>query len=285
MIQHRGASLLFNNAAAIQPVGFLLALLLVTGCGDQPGSTDEHRDPVLLETAADSLAYRVVEAMGAPAWESAPFVRFDFAIETDGVRALRRRHLWSKMDGRYRMERPIGDDSTLVVLFNTETQDGQAFVNGEELNEARVSREVASAYRAFINDVYWLSMPMKLFDEGVVRGIDADSSDGSMPVLTLAFDGVGLTPGDRYWVSVRPDGMVEQWSYLLQNASSPRTYRWAEYDTFDTAAGTVKLAPRKQADGRAILTDHIAFPSTVDDGYFVDAGRMLESLDTSGARH
>lgn len=257
------------------------AAALVAGCAGGPaGSPQPGPEVVRLDTAADSLAYRVSEAMGARAWQSAPFVRFDFAIESNGDRALRRRHLWSKMDGRYRMERPMSGDSTLVVLFNTQTQTGRAFINGVELAEEPASRQVASAYRGFINDVYWLTMPMKLFDEGVVRGIDADSSDGTMRVLTLAFEGVGLTPGDRYWVGVKEDGMVEEWTYLLQNADSPSTYRWMEYAAFDAPAGSVKLASRKQAQGRAILTDHIALPQAVDDGYFEDASQMLDALDS-----
>jgi hypothetical protein len=55
-----------------------------------------------------------------------------------------------------------------------------------------------------VNDAYWLLMPYKMRDDGVVltcAGPEARENRTWDKVL-LTFEGVGLTPQDKYWVFV-----------------------------------------------------------------------------------
>ena len=187
----------------------ILALFLAACQPAEPDqAVDEGMESLLppLETAADSLAFRALEASGGEmAFRSMPYLRFNFGVPPRSPR----RHLWDKMTGDYRLEYDRGD-TTFVVLFNTETQEGAAFANGEPVSDAL--QRVESAYSAFINDTYWLLMPVKMLDPGVYREVVPDSSTAEHAVVRLWFDEVGLTPGDTYYVWVdRETGMVDRW--------------------------------------------------------------------------
>jgi hypothetical protein len=254
----------------------ILVLGLASACQQEPSGSDDEITPDLI-TAADSLAFRATEAAGGRgAWNRVPYLQFDFAVERDGARQLRNRHLWNKHTGDYRLERFLRGDSVQVVLFNVRTKDGSVFINAVEVDSSAGADALDRAYASFLNDVYWLAMPTKLFDEGVVRGVAADSSAQDVSMLTLSFTGVGLTPGDRYWVGVGDDGLITRWTYLLQNSDAPRTYGWMDYRTFETPSGTVRLSQRKQAGTFAILTDNIALPVEVDPAHFTSPRAMLD---------
>lgn len=218
---------------------------------------------------------RVYEYMGGPqAWAALPYLRFDFANERDGQVFPSRKHLWDRRSGRYRVEWQRGD-STFVVLFNTNTRVGTAFVNGDTLAEAGQQATLERAYGSFINDTYWLLMPVKLLDPGVHRAFVPDSSDAHTEVITLSFDEVGLTPGDRYWVFVdKATGQVREWAYRLQSFApeqAPTRWRWTGYEQHTTAMGLVRIATRKEsAAGRVLLTNAVQMPEIVPDDLFTD---------------
>jgi hypothetical protein len=82
-----------------------------------------------------------------------------------------------------------------------------------------VKKLLERAYGRFINDTYWLLMPMKMEDPGVNLAYDGEKEiDGAdYDVVKLTFNGVGLTPGDTYWVYVnRKTHLVERWEYILE---------------------------------------------------------------------
>ncbi len=255
-------------------------LIIATGC--VPAEDTGADETMVLTSAADTLAHLAGTAAGREGWRKVPYVRFDFAVERGGERTLRRRHLWDRRTGDYRLEVPIGADSVQVVLFNTNTRQGEAYINGGRLSAEDEAAALERAWGSHLNDVYWLAMPMKLFDEGVMRGVDPDSAAAAkergqdLSFLTLSFDGVGLTPGDRYWIGIDSDGIVRTWSYLLQRSDTPRTYRWVDYVEMDSEAGAVRLASRKQASGFAILTDNLVLTGDFDAAHFTSAASMLK---------
>ena len=268
------------------PAALAAATLALAACqpaADAPTDPSPGAAPPLTN-AADSLAWRMVSATGTPeAWARVPFLRFDFHSSTPGDTTRTRpprRHLWDRQSGAYRLEmaRP---DSAIVALFNvneaaSEPRSGRVFVNGTAVADTAVARRwLGRAYSAFVNDSYWLLAPSKLFDPGVTRAIDADSSarDGA-PVLRVSFDGVGLTPGDRYWLRMDPaTGRLDSWQFHLEGSDAPGPrIRWTPWTAFATPAGdTLHLAPdHVNPSGRIVHTDAIAFPATVPEGVFTD---------------
>lgn len=251
-----------------------VAVLLAAGCGPEPPEAEAAAEPALA-TYADSVAHRAVEATGVtPAWDAMPYLQFDFAFEgEDGARRPIARHLWDRRTGDYRVEWNRGPDSAYVVLFNVDTRDGRAYLNGAPADSTQQAALLEQAYRRYINDTYWLLAPAKLLDEGVRRVYLPDSSDAETDVLQLTFDGVGLTPGDTYWHYIDVEtGRVDRWAFVLQGNpdAAPTVFEWTDYATYDAPGGPVMLAARKQGAGRALLTDRIATPAQADSTLFQD---------------
>lgn len=269
----------------------LLLGVLGTGCSSDSGSEGDRvapSDTLTLDTKADSVAYRMLEAHGADAFASAPYLRFNFAVETPKGTRVVARHLWDRTTGDYRVEWTGGEDSTYVALVNVRTVQngepkGSAFLNGSELDGEMATEIRQEAYGRFINDSYWLLAPLKTFDPGVNRTYLPDSSTAEHDVLHLSFGDVGLTPGDEYWLYVSKEtGRLDRWAFHLQSMdeeSPPSAFDWTNYTSLQAPEGPVELAPRKEAVGaeQAILTNELALPSSPPEGAFSDPSAMLAS--------
>ena len=248
-------------------------LLLATGCAPEPPPPpDAEAERLPLVNRADSVAFRMVEASGGfAAWEALPVLRFDFGIEREGQQQVAARHYWDKAGGRYRVEWPGGPDSTYVAVFSAWPDSARAFLNGAALDGPAGEAAVERATSRTINDTYWLLAPLKLFDEGVTRTYVPDSSDATTDVIQLAFDNVGLTPGDRYWLFVdRASGQLRRWTFALQDDPRPRSFDWTAYHELSGPGGPVRLSARKQNDAVAILTDQLVAPAAADSSLFTD---------------
>ena len=246
----------------------LLALLLA-------GCTSSSRPPV--ESAADSLALRMTEAAGGlDAWDALATLRFDWSVRTDSAELVRIRHLWDKAGDRYRVEWPAGEDSTLVAVFSPSTFDpdaprGRVALNGDSLTgEAKLER-LKEAHGRFINDSYWLLAPLKVFDPGVERSLAPDSGRG---VLAISFAGVGLTPGDRYWLRTDPaTGAMTGWTYVLEGDGPPTRWDWT--GSQPVPGSPLRLPIAKGVDGRQIVTE-VLDAGTPDARSFTDLAPRLE---------
>ncbi len=248
----------------------VIAILLLAACGQGNRKSSGDSEPAARPESmsrADSVAYRLVAAHGGfDAWPTVRYLRFDFGFETPDTAGVRARHLWDRQTGDYRVEWFRGSDTTIVALFNVNTRDGVVFVNE---NAATAAREalLETAYSRFINDTYWLLAPLKLFDTGVTRSLDPDSSTAEKDVLALSFDGVGLTPGDRYWLTPDSSGLLQSWSYVLEgwDGRPASTFIWVDYRTFETPGGVVRLAERKERVGGswATTTANISMPESI----------------------
>ena len=230
--------------------------------------------PALL-TKADSVAMRALAASGGPeAWDKLPFLRFDFAFGNADVRRTANSHLWNRLSGDYRLEMPRNDDTTYVILFNVHSREGAVYLNGTPLDSLEAETFLARAYRSFINDSYWLLMPVKLFDPGVHRSYVPDSSSDLVDVIQLTFGEVGLTPGDTYWVSVeKATGRVIRWTYRLQGWEAgrrPGGRNWIAYKEFNTEHGPIYLSEQKVAGESILFTDRVEVPRTVAEDLFTD---------------
>lgn len=275
----------------LRPLRFLTSALLLgatlapaAGCGSAPASSAEAQE-ITLDTRADSMAMRIYEAHGGPeVWNSVPALTFSFAIGratgSDTTRREVARHWWRRSDGKYRVEWFGGPDSSYTAVFNVgqfaaEPPTGQVALNGTRLDSAAEQRALRQARVRFANDTYWLLAPLKLFNDGVNRSIEADpaQSDSSRS-LHLTFDKVGITTEDRYWIT--PDsttGRFGRWTFALQGMSPqqpPGVFRWTGYETFSTPAGPLTLSTRKEnmSGPRVIYTDEIQISPTLPDSLF-----------------
>jgi len=145
------------------------------------------------------------------------------AVRCLGWTIFGRTHRWDRRTGDYRLE----EDSTVTVL-NLRTGTGRVWVAGRELTSTEKRDAVlARAKSVWINDSYWLLMPYKLLDDGVIlrfAGTGRTKDGRQADVLDLTFRGVGETPGNRYEVYVDHDTrLVSQWAfYETAQDSVPR---------------------------------------------------------------
>lgn len=251
----------------------LACLLLLAAC-QVPETSETPEAPMTSELPdlvdrADSLAFRALQASGGEmAMRSMPYLRFNFGVAGRAPRT----HLWDRMGGDYRLEY-TRNDSSIVVLFNTNTREGTAYREGEVAPDA--DRLVERGYSAFINDMYWLMMPAKMLDPGVSRAMVPDSSDAEHEVVRLSFQEVGLTPGDQYYIWVdRETGHVRKWHYVLQSGSE-QACEWADYRELTAPMGSVHLSERKACSRWQMMTDGLDAPLTVPEGAFTNPQPIL----------
>ena len=164
------------------------------------------------DARAIAVADATMEAMGGyAAWDQTRYITWRFF----GGRL----HVWDKWTGNVRFEQ---DD--LTVLMNLHTRSGRAWREGRALADAELQAALDRGYRSWINDAYWFVMPYKLKDSGVTLNYvgTADSQDGRpADVLELTFEGVGVTPQNKYRVWVDQEThLVSQWAFYPQASDS-----------------------------------------------------------------
>lgn len=236
------------------------------------------------DSLADALAARVLDAFGGgEAWERLPYIQFSYSVQQghDRIRVIR--HLWSRHTGEYRMEIPGPANTPYVVLFNRNTRRGKAYWNGVELDDKETARKLAEAMRRATTDGYPLLAPFLLFDPGVRRSYQADSTDRTGDVLHVSHQETDFLAGDQYWLRVdKATGRVTQWSYRRSgdNPDRPlRSFVWEGYEEHVTAAGRLVFSTRKRAVASpfVIITADIAVPVSVPDDMFTDSAPRLAS--------
>ncbi len=179
-------------------------------------------------TPADALAQRLVAATGDP--YALPALRFTFVVTAGDTEKARRTHTWCPQRGVVEVALPDGAARISAV-------DGSPLAG-------TTPDKAATAWQAFTNDSYWLLAPAKVLDGGVRRQLD-DAGH-----LVLEFDGVGLTPGDRYVMTVDPaDAHLTHWDFTLQSGRQG-SFDWAP----PVAVSGLRLSPlRTSSDGTTTI--------------------------------
>ena len=247
------------------------------------GACQTPSDPPL-ETPADSLAQRLVDASGGhAAWAALPALRFDWVVQTDSAELVRVRHLWDRAGDRARVEWSAGQDSTLVAVmapgvFDPGSPAGSAALTVSDGPPEVLSGDAAldalrDAHARWVNDTYWMIAPVKTFDPGVDRALAPDSGAAT---LALSFGRVGLTPGDRYWLRLGDDGAMEGWTYVLEGDSAATRWTWTDPRTVSGPRGDVTVWATKRKDGEPveIVTRPLRVPA-FDDATFADLAPRL----------
>lgn len=246
----------------------LAAALVAAQAATAPARAETPAAP---DPKAVAVADRVMQALGGEdAWKATRYLRFDFAVDRGGKTVMSRAHTWDKWSGRYRVEGKDKDGKDLVVAMNVNTREGQATLAGAPLAGDALKAALETAYAWWVNDTYWLLMPYKMRDPGVVlslAGREAKGGDAWDKVL-LTFDGVGLTPKDKYWVYVNAKtGLVDRWEFVLKGEKTPPVpFEWKGWKTH----GRIQLADDRvnPKDGTRIHFPVLDAPASVPEATF-----------------
>ena len=211
----------------------------VMSAGPAPAGT--HQDPKAL-AVVDAVERAIAPDNG---WSKVGGLRFTFSVIKEGKTLSEVHHVWDLRTGQYRVDWASKDGDERIALFNVgaKGKQGDAYLRlgskpkDAESTPADAARPATAAaewtklapllerkaletgYGRFINDTYWLLMPLKMKDPGVNLDYAGEKRvDGNLyDVVKLTFDHVGLTPGDTYWVYVnRESHLIDRWEYVLE---------------------------------------------------------------------
>lgn len=244
------------------PLILLVSLIVATAC-EPPPAEDEGPDPAVLERFDDPEVARIWSTMMdsiAPddGWEETRWLRFDFVIDRGEGPLTRRSHRWAVWEGDYRVEAPVGGDERMVALFNVNhpAEGERIWIDGEEVADAARSDSLAQrAHGMFVNDSYWLLMPFKWADDGVHATYLGRMEEWgeTYDVVELTFEGVGLTPQNKYRAFVdTASGMMELWQHFRDAGDEEPgfTLAWTDWERH----GPILLSPgRPDRDGASTI--------------------------------
>ena len=188
---------------------FLISFPQTSRNSNQQSDNNKQSDPKAIR-----IANEVMDAMGGKKnWDNTHFISWNFFG--------RRLHVWDKWSGDLRFEK-----NNLIVLMNLNTHTGHAWQNGVEVTQPdSLKKKLDDTYTYWINDSYWMFMPYKLKDPGVIlkyigEGVTLEGK--SVDILQLTFEDVGLTPQNKYHVYVDKNSyLVIQFDYF-RNASDDK---------------------------------------------------------------
>lgn len=217
--------------------------------------------------SADDVARRTVENLAGPAWEKARYFAFTFNVLRKGVIVAAYPQRWDRYTGDYRVSGRDPKGIPFLVIMNVNTRKGRAWRDDQEVeNPADI---LGIGYRRFINDTYWLLMPIKSMDPGVHReyvGERTDTCGTTWDVVKLTFDaGVGLTPEDQYWMWVNRDtGLVDEWDMKLTGSKPEDAATRVYFHDFRRLGGLLLSTRREMRDkNQEIRLDEVVVSSDV----------------------
>lgn len=204
-----------------------LLLACAASFAPPPGALAAPGAAAASDPAAVALAESTLEAMGGrDAWNAARYLTWRFMGK--------RLHHWDKATGDVRIEA----DGTLI-LMNVVSKTGRAYRDGVEITEPGArAKALEDGYGMWVNDSYWMFMPYKMLDPGVIlAGAEASVLADGSPAhkVTMTFESVGITPENKYEVWIADDTkLVEQWAYYESaDAAEPKfTLPWGGWKKF-----------------------------------------------------
>lgn len=207
---------------------------------------------------------------GKDKWEASRYIKFTYTLEKETEEVARHDHVWDRYTGFYRIDWLVNDGKNQEVIFNVNSKEGKAYIDSVEIPDSLSIKILEKAYSYFINDSYWLLLPAKLDDPGVhVQALPDTNLNGIVcNVVHLSFDeGIGLTPGDQYWIFVNEkDGHVVRWNYILQDQETLNEVNWEPYIN----TGELMLSNEKTEAGEnfSVKFPVIETSRTIDENIF-----------------
>lgn len=263
-------------------IGLVGAFLFQCGSEKTRQSTNDRGFDI---SKSDARAIQIVDEMweamgGKDNWDQARYLSYHWIVEREGTSLVDHRHDWDRYTNRYRLEGTNRQGEHFVALFNTQTREGDVYLEGTKLPEDTTkTKMLEGAYSSFINDSYWLIMPYKLNDPGVILTYEGErEGEGTVyDVIKVTFENVGLTPGDTYWAFIdKTDRLMHKWEYVLQSYPAdrkPSASSWKDWQTF----GGIKLAMNKEFEGRPIRIyfKQVVVSPSVDEEIFQSTARTF----------
>lgn len=242
-------------------------------------SSERTFDP----SGSDPEALKVVDEMwlalgGKEAWAKNRYLSFRWLVGREDNVVANYRHDWDRHTARYRVEGTNREGQHFVVLFHTETKDGEVYIDGAKVEvDSTRQKMLENAYGRYINDSYWLIMPYKLQDPGVILNYEGEKeiAGEQYDVVKVTFDNVGLTPGDTYWTFIgKQDRLMHKWEYVLQGQQPPPTVAW--WKKWQTFNGN-QLALDRQFENRPvrIYFEDVILSPDVPEGIFESTNKTF----------
>jgi hypothetical protein len=203
-----------------------LTLFSVASVTEDPPDAPDAPDASALD--APALAQKVASATGDIYAVSR--LEFTFVVVAGGSEKVRRTHVLDRTAGTLTVT--MGGQVTTLEGLHTHdpslalTQPTDHAAAWSTIAPGATLQAAQQAWSAWINDSYWLLAAGKVLDEGVHQTLTGDGQ------LELAFDPVGLTPGDHYTLSIDPvTARVTAWDFVRQDGSKGH-FTWSDYQTF-----------------------------------------------------
>ena len=238
------------------------ALFFVAACATQPSEPPKNQagsQPALAagNSTAHKLGRRIVANSGFDELHQVAQLDFTFVVQDAGQRVYEVKHQWDLRNSRDRIAWTDKAGDTFEAWLDVASKKAEGTKNGVLLTGPELDALSEAAYAKYINDTYWLMMPLKLFDPGsILEAEDKETIDGTTyQVLRLRFDQVGLTPGDVYRLYIDDGGFrIHRWQMMLQGrADKPTFVTWEDYKP----VGPLLLSHRHRVEGsdREILME------------------------------
>jgi len=232
-----------------------------------------------VDAKAAAVARELTDAMGGQAaWDTLPFLRFDFVVARDGKEVARFRHWWDRRRGRCRVEGPDEKGRVVTSLFNLSDRSGKSFTDGiADTDSANIANIIRMGYERWVGDTRWLVLPFALRDPGArLKYSGRKRGEGGVEWDVLEF-APRLEPGakpaarDRYWLYVnRKSHLLDRWEFVLQDSKDPpQGSTWEEW----TRVGPLKLSTLRRLQGRSVSVrfENLAVPENLDESVFTYA--------------
>lgn len=232
-----------------------LKILLMLSC-IATAAIAQPAAPTVSHPSADAIAQRAIEMLGGAAWPRARYFSFTLTIERENQVVSTFPQRWDRQTGDYRVSGRDPEGRPFDIVMNLNTMKGRATIDGEPVSNPGRLKETLDALgnRRFVNDVFWLLMPLRISDPDATRSYEGERSDSCgrvWDVLKVNFAKGGLVPGDTHWAWVNRDtGIVEEWDMRLPPATpdvTPTAIRLHDY----RRVGGLLISTRREVYGAA----------------------------------
>jgi hypothetical protein len=218
-----------------------LIILLVVLLGGVYATYNEKMPVGVKGDKAEALGQKMMHAVNKTAWDSTHIIAWTSRSGNS--------YVWDKQRNLVQVS---AKDSK--VLLNVYKQSGKVWDKQSEVTDVeKASKSVQKAYKAFINDAFWLNPIVKIFDEGTSRSVVtlADGTEG----LLVTYSSGGVTPGDSYLWLVDANGIPTAWKLWVGILPiGGLEFSWDNWLTLPTGA--------KIATGHTVKPASISTPIT-----------------------
>lgn len=198
---------------------------------------------------AEALAQKMLQAVNKAAWDSTNIISWT----SRGGNTF----LWDKKRNLVQVEWKNNK-----VLLNPNKMSGKTYENQTEVTDTKHAEElIQKAYKAFINDAFWLNPIVKAFDDGTERSIVTlpDNTEG----LMVSYKSGGVTPGDSYLWLVDANGLPKAWKLWVKIIPiGGLEFSWEDWLTLPTGA---KISTMHKAGSFAIPQTNIKSAASLEE--------------------